>query len=217
MEREIVIIGAGDFGREVIWLIDRINEASIDKWRILGFLDDDAEKWGRQIGGYPVLGGTEWLAHYTEDIYAVCTVGTGEIRKKIIDKLSVNPQVHYPSLVDPSVLMGNGCIIGEGSILCAGNILTVDVQIGRHVILGLQGTFGHDDQIGDYGTINPGCNISGKVVTGECVDMGTGTKVIQGIHIVKNTVIGAGSIVVRDIEQSGTYVGTPAKAIKLRY
>ena len=217
MEREIVIIGAGDFGREVIWLINRMNAVYRDTWRILGFIDDDKEKWGKQIGGYIVLGGTEKLIGYSDDIYAVCTVGTGEIRKKIIDKLSVNKRVKYPTLIDPSVIMGDGCIIGEGSIICAGNILTVDVKIGKHVILNLQGTFGHDDDIGSYCTINPGCNISGKVVMGECVDIGTGTKVIQGIYISKSTVIGAGSTVIRNIEQSGTYVGTPAKAIKLRH
>ena len=216
MKKDIVIIGAGDFGREVAWLIERINHQQ-EKWEILGFIDDDENLWGRKVDGYSVLGGSAWLKEYQEEIYCVCSLGVGETRKKILERFIEKKNIKYPSLIDPSVIIGKDCVINEGSIICAGNILAIGTHVGKHVIVNLSSTLGHDDQIGDYCVVNPGCNLSGRVITEECVDIGTGTKIIQGIHIVKNTVIGAGSTVVRDIEQSGTYVGTPAKAIKLRY
>ena len=64
------------------------------------------------------------------------------------------------------------------------------------------------------GMIYPGVNISGNVRINDCVEIGTGTKIIQGKKIVKETVIGAGSVVVKDIVENGTYIGVPAKQMK---
>ena len=83
--------------------------------------------------------------------------------------------------------------------------------MGKHVIINLSCTLGHDCIVNDYCTINPGVNISGKVVLKECVDVGTGTKIIQGKNVCKNVTLGAGSVVVKDIKEPGIYVGVPAK------
>lgn len=214
MKKDIVIFGAGDFGREVVWMIKRINMQR-DEWNILGFVDD-VKDIGTVVDGYTVLGGSEWLKMYEKEIYCVCALGNGAPRKVVMEAFGCNPNIKYPVLIDPSAIIGSDCQVGEGSIICAGNILAINVQVGKHVIINLGGTLGHDDEIGDYCTINPGCNLSGRVHTGECVDIGTGTKIIQGIQVVGDTTIGAGSVVVRNIEQSGTYVGVPVKAIKLK-
>lgn len=104
--------------------------------------------------------------------------------------------------------------IGDGTVICAGTILTVDIEIGRHVIINLDCTLGHDVQIGDFVTMYPSVNVSGNTVLGECVELGTGMQIIQGKKITPQAIVGAGSVVVRDIEESGTYVGCPAKKIK---
>lgn len=104
--------------------------------------------------------------------------------------------------------------IGEGTIICAGTIITVDIKIGNHVIINLDCTLGHDDVIEDYVTIYPSVNVSGNVTIGESTELGTGMQVIQGKKIAAETVIGAGAVVVKDIEEKGTWVGSPAKKIK---
>lgn len=104
--------------------------------------------------------------------------------------------------------------IGEGSIICAGTILTVDISIGNHVIINLDCTLGHDDIIHDFVTIYPSVNISGNIVVGECVELGTGMQIIQGKNIGKESIIGAGAVVVRYIPDRCTAVGSPAKPIK---
>lgn len=113
--------------------------------------------------------------------------------------------------MDPSVILSKRVSIGEETIICAGTIATVDISIGKHVIINLDCTLGHDDVIGDFVTAYPSVNVSGNVVVGECCELGTGTQVIQGKRIVKNTIVGAGAIVIRDIKESGTYVGSPAR------
>ncbi len=209
--KDLYIIGAGGFGREVAWLVERINEVN-PTWNLRGFIDDNESLWGSVEGEYLVLGGCEYL-NSLNNVYAVCAVGSAKIRKIIIDKLK-NSNVKFATLVDPSALVSNRVDIGEGSIICAGTIITVDIKIGNHVIINLDCTIGHDDVIEDFVTIYPSVNVSGNVLIGECSELGTGMQIIQGKKVAPNTIIGAGAVVVKDCAESGTYVGSPAKRIK---
>ena len=209
--KDLYIIGAGGFGREVAWIVERINSIK-PTWNLKGFIDDNETLWGSTEGEYHVFGGCEYLSAL-EDVYAVCAVGSSNVRKKIIEKLK-DTSVKFATLVDPSVLYSNSVKIGEGTIVCAGTIITVDVNIGDHVIVNLDCTIGHDAVIDDFITIYPSVNVSGNVLIGECSELGTGTQIIQGKKVISNTIIGAGAIVVKDCLESGTYVGSPAKKIK---
>lgn len=209
--KDLYIIGAGGFGREVAWTVERINSIK-PTWNLKGFIDDNETLWGSTEGEYHVFGGCEYLSAL-EDVYAVCAVGSSNVRKKIIEKLK-DTSVKFATLVDPSVLYSNSVKIGEGAIVCAGTIITVDVNIGDHVIVNLDCTIGHDAVIDDFVTIYPSVNVSGNVLIGECSELGTGTQIIQGKKVISNTIIGAGAIVVKDCLESGTYVGSPAKKIK---
>ena len=209
--KDLYIIGAGGFGREVAWLVERINAVS-PTWELKGFIDDNKALCGFMEGGYPVLGDSEFLIQQGE-VYAVCAVGTSAVRKRIVEKYQ-GSQVKFATLVDPSVLYSRRVKIGEGTIICAGSIVTVDIEIGNHVIINLDCTIGHDSRIKDFVTLYPSVNVSGNVLLGECTELGTGMQIIQGKKVAPNTIIGAGSVVVRDIAESGTYVGCPAKRIK---
>ena len=209
--KDLYIIGAGGFGREVAWIVERINSIK-PTWNLKGFIDDNETLWGSTEGEYHVFGGCEYLSAL-EDVYVVCAVGSSNVRKKIIEKLK-DTSVKFATLVDSSVLYSNSVKIGEGAIVCAGTIITVDVNIGDHVIVNLDCTIGHDAVIDDFVTIYPSVNVSGNVLIGECSELGTGTQIIQGKKVISNTIIGAGAIVVKDCLESGTYVGSPAKKIK---
>ena len=209
--KDLYIIGAGGFGREVAWLVERINEVT-PTWNIKGFIDDNESLWGAKEDAYDVVGGCEYLKTLGY-VYAVCAVGSARVRKVIISKL-LDSNVKFATVIDPSVIISKRVEIGEGTIICAGTIITVDIKIGNHVIINLDCTFGHDDVIADYVTVYPSVNVSGNVTVGECSELGTGMQIIQGKNIVPNTIIGAGAVVVKDCLESGTYVGSPAKKIK---
>jgi len=210
---DIYIIGAGGFGREVVWLIQRINEVK-PTWNIKGFIDDDNSLWGRSEDAYPVLGGCQYLLEKAEitEVYAVCAVGTAKVRKLIVEKLA--DRVKFATVIDPSVIFSKRVKIGAGCIICARTIITVDIKIGDHVIINLGCTIGHDDIIHDFVTIYPGVNVSGNVEIGECSELGTGMQIIQGKKIGIGCIIGAGAVVVKDIPDKCTAVGSPAKPIK---
>lgn len=103
--------------------------------------------------------------------------------------------------------------IGEGSIICAHTIITVNVYIGNHVIINLDCTIGHDAVLQDFVSLYPSVNVSGKTNIGRAVELSTGMQIIQGRTVRDYSIVGAGAVVIRNIEDEGTYIGVPAKRI----
>ena len=211
--KKLAIIGAGGFGREVQGLVEQINAVK-EEWELIGFYDDGISV-GTIVNGLPVLGGVAQINTSEHSIYLTLAVGNPETKKKMVEQIT-SPHVQYATLIHPQALIGNRkwSSVGEGSIICAGVIATVQVTIGRHVILNLSCTVGHDTRIGNYASFMPSVNISGEVEVGECVFVGTGAKIINQVNIGSNTTIGAGAVVTSNIPDHCTAVGIPAKPIK---
>ena len=210
--KDIAVFGVGGFGREVLALIKDINSVS-QRWNIIGFFDDGYER-GEIINDYPILGKTEDLNEWKTPIGVIIAIGNPIIKKKVLDKI-INPQVDFPTLIHPSVWIGDDKFVnvGQGCIVCAGVMITTNVQINNYVILNLQCTVGHDCHIGDYSSFMPSVNISGEVNIGEGVYVGTGAKIINQLQIGEYSTIGAGAVVVKSIPAYCTAVGVPARVI----
>ena len=211
--KDFAIFGVGGFGREVLALIQDINRVE-PQWNIVGFFDDGYEK-GLMINGYPTLGKVEDLNKWETDIAIAISIGSPVIKKKILDNIH-NPKVSYPTLIHPTVWIGdrNYVEIGKGCIFCAGVMITTNIAIRDFVILNLQCTVGHDSVINDYAAFMPSVNISGEVNIGEGVYVGTGTKIINQLEIGDYTIVGAGAVVSKTLPSHCTAVGVPAKPIK---
>ena len=210
-KKDIVIIGSGGLAREVRWLIDDCNRSE-ERWNVLGWIS--REEPGTVIAGLPVLGGDDWLLRREMPVDVAVAVGSGALRKKIVSGLRQNKNLSFPVIAAPSAEMSGSVVLGEGSIITAKSILTVDITIGAFFLCNLMSTVGHDCRFADYVTLNPGANISGNVTLGECVTIGTGATVNQGLTVGSNTMIGASGAVVRDIEADCTAVGVPAKVLE---
>ncbi len=217
--KNIVIIGASGFGREVLWLIREYNLLIKPKknknsipYNIIGFVDDNTSLQGEFICDIQVVGPIDWLLK-NNDVYAVCAIGNPRIRIRVTKALE-EKGVKFTSIIHPSVKMSQFVEIGIGCIICAGTIITTQVKIGNHVHINLNTTIGHDVIINDFVTIAPGVNISGNVNIGIGADLGTNCSIIQSISIGKGSIIGAGAVVSKDIEKNTVSVGIPAKPIK---
>ena len=213
--RDLYISGAGGFGREVAWLVERINEVE-PTWSIKGFIDDNEAVQGTKQGNYMVVGNCEMLKNIENEVWVVCAIGASRVRRIVIDKVASYENVRFATVIDPSVMMSSSVQVGEGTIICAGNILTVDIAIGKHVIINLDCTVGHDSILEDYVTLYPSVNVSGCSLLEREVEIGTGTQIIQGKKILKGTIVGAGAVVTKDLPENCTAVGAPAKPIKYR-
>lgn len=210
--KDIAIIGAGGCGREVKMLIDQINAVQ-PQFNFIGYFDDGLETY-KLINGHPVLGPVEAINTWQTELDIVLAIGLPSLKKKLFAKI-VNPRITYPVLIHPSVLIGNDDVtIGPGTIICAGNIITVNIKIGSHVIFNMGCTVGHDTVIDNYCSFMCSVNVSGEVVIEEGVYVGAGAKIINQLSIGANTIVGAGAVVVKSLPPNCTAVGVPAKPVK---
>jgi sugar O-acyltransferase (sialic acid O-acetyltransferase NeuD family) len=194
---EHAIIGAGGFGREI--------KAAMGIPNIKFFVDDKYEDLNNNILGLSKFDPKKYIV--------VVAIGNPKDRFDIIQRLP--KETKYFTFIDPSaIIMDENTQIGEGSIICAGNIITTNVKIGKHAHLNLQTTIGHDCEIGDYFTTAPGVKISGNCKIYDYVYVGTNASVKEKISIHSFATIGMNSCVVKHIEESGIYVGVPAKKLK---
>lgn len=210
--KDIAIIGAGGFGREVKIIIDAINKIS-STYNFLGFYDDVMDN-GAIINGYPVLGNISDVNDLQRPICVAIAIGDPIGKSKIFNSLA-NKLLEFPTLIHPSVLISDDAVtIGNGTIICAGNIITCNIKIGNFVTLNLMCTVGHDTVVEDFCSFMPSVNISGEVTIEEKVYVGTGAKIINRLSIGKQTIVGAGAVVSKSLPANCTAVGIPAKPIK---
>lgn len=208
--KNIVIYGAGGFGRETLSLLKQINLSSL-QWNVMGYCDD-GKNVGEKIDQVTVLGGMPYLNDFSEELHVVIAIADPATREKI-RKLLVNPRLKFPSIIHPSVIMGNTSEISEGCIICAGVIMTVDVRIKSFSIVNLYCTLGHDCVLEDFVSLMPAVNISGNVTVGRCAYVGAGSIILQGISMGEYSVVGAGSVVTRSFDNNKRIMGVPARSI----
>lgn len=211
--KPIAIFGAGGFGMEVAMLIEQINAIG-SKWNMIGFFDDNVEK-GTLVNDYPVLGDQNDLNKWPNGLALAIAIGNPIIKHRIVENIT-HPKIYFPTLIHPSVTLGNSRFlqIGGGCVICAGCIITTNIIIGNHVLFNLSCTVGHESSIGDFSAFMPTCNISGEVSIGRATYWGTGAKINNRITVGDNTIIGAGAVVTSDLPPDVTAVGVPAKIIK---
>ena len=208
--KKIVIYGAGGFAKEIIWLIEEINNVN-KEWELLGLIEDNEENFGKEINGYKILGGKNYLETLSDDIFITIAIGDGNIRKKIYENF---PYKKYATLIHPSVKISSTNEIGKGSIICAGCNLTVNVVIGEHSNINLNCTVAHDCKIGDFVSVFPQVAISGNVKIGTNTTIGTGSTIIQKLKVGENVTIASMSNVTKNISDNSIALGNPIKIIK---
>jgi sugar O-acyltransferase (sialic acid O-acetyltransferase NeuD family) len=210
--KNIVIIGAGGFGREVKTIIDAINKNGTI-YTFLGYYDDGVEV-GKMINNFPVIGKVDDLNKITKKTAVLLGVGNPKTKTKIIASLH-NDNLIFPTIIHPSVCISDDFVtIDDGCIICAGSIITCNIAIGKFVTLNLMCTIGHDTVIEDYASFMPSVNISGEVHIEQKVYVGTGAKIINQLTIGDSTIVGAGAVVSKSLPKNCTAVGIPAKPIK---
>jgi len=214
-KKDIVIIGAGGFAKEILWLLNENNKV-LDEWNILGFVDKSYTLYSEPIHGYNIVGDDEWLNNYDDDIYVVCGIGSSNLRRKIAQKFKDKDNIKFPNIISYRAVLSDTVNFGVGCIICTNSVLTVDIKLGNFVIINPECTIGHDSVLEDFVSVYPSVNISGNVIIKSETEIGVGTQIIQGLTIGEKTVIGAGAVVIKDIPSYCTAVGNPAKVIKQR-
>jgi len=209
LKTNVVVIGAGGFGREVIWTIQEHNKI-YDEFSVVGFLDDDESLWGKMVDGIKVLGNIDWVFLQKKEIKYIIAIADSQIRKKIVEKLG-REKISFQTIIHPNVVYSKSSKIGNGVIIQAGGIITINVKIGNHVHVNMGTTIAHDSVIQDFVTMAPGVHVNGETVIEEGVFIGSGAVLQQKLKIGKWAKIGAGTVLRTNAEEHSTYVGIPGK------
>ena len=209
--KDLVIVGTGGVGKETALIVEDINEIS-QEWNLLGFIDDNKELIGKEINGYKVLGDREFLNNFDKEVYVVIAIADHCIKEELVKYLT-NKNIQYATLIHPSVKINRSISIGKGCIIYQNVIMTVNINIGNHVIISPKCGIGHDSLIEDYVTVLWNVNISGSERIRQGVTLGSGCTIIQGLEIGRGSLVGAGAVVIRDIDESKTAVGVPTRYV----
>lgn len=205
MKDKLIIIGASGHGKVVADIAIKMN-----KWQNIAFLDDDQAI--KTSMGLEVIGKTADAFTFKDEADFFVAIGSNTTREKIQEKL-IEQGLNVVSLIHPSAVIGTDVGIGIGSVVMAGVVINSSSRIGKGCIINTSASLDHDNVIENYVHISPGVRTAGSVSIGKGTWLGIGSIVSNNVNIYSGCKVGAGAVVVKDINKPGTYVGVPVRRV----
>lgn len=208
--QDLIIAGASGFGRELLAMVERINQVK-PTWNVLGFIDDNLQALDGFDLDYKVLGTIRDWNPIGDELYGLA-IAAPRTKEKVVPALKERG-ARFATLIDPTVSIGARSKLGEGVVLFPESGLSVDVTVGNFVFLNVLCGIGHDTVIGDFCTFGPKVAISGATKLGRCVNVGALASTFPGIEVGDYATIGMNSAAIRKVKAHTTVMGVPAKAL----
>ena len=197
---QVLILGAGGHAKVVADLVELAGYA------VAGFLDDHPA--GPDVFGKPVLGPIADCLRYPEHAFVI-GIGSNRVRRE----LAARYPLRWITAVHPKGRGGPGRSAGPGHGGDGKRRRQPRRGSGAHAIVNTGAIVEHDNVVGDFVHLSPGCALGGTVTVGAGTHVGIGACVRNNVCIAPDCVIGAGAVVITDLKQPGTYVGCPAKRL----
>ena len=208
--KQIVIISARSFGREIYSIFNQIFENK-EEYTIKGFLDDDKNVLNEFPKYPPVLGSVDDYEIKADDFF-VCAIGNPITKNEFINKIKLKGG-RFVNLIHPTSVIGLNVKLGEGIILGPFSYIGNDSTVGDYVTIQSHVAIGHDVRIGEYNQINAFAFLGGYVKLGNFVSIHPGAKIAPKIKIGNKSIIGINSAVIRSVSDGVTVFGNPAKKV----
>lgn len=212
--KNIVLFGGGNQAHYTIDIIEKEN-----KYNIVGIIDS-VHDIGSERFGYKVLGRQEDLNELISkyDIHGgVISIGDNWSRYLVHQQiLEIIPDFVFVNAIHPSVVIGNTTEMGVGIVAMAGCIFNPKAKIGNFTFFATGAQVEHDNVIHDFASISAGSITGGYVTLGKFSAITLGVTILDRIEIGKNTVVGAGSLVIKSLPDNVLAYGNPAKIIRSR-
>lgn len=209
----IIILAAGEQGRMTLSIQRNSGKQDV---RVVGFIDDDPGLKGKEVMGVPVLGCWKDIdaliqEHHVEGF--VVGLGDNCLRKEKFQELTskgLKPAtiIHKTAIIDSSVTIRAGTTVNAGAIINLGTTIGDNCIINTGVILE------HDNVVENHCNISPGAVTAGGVRIETLATVGMNSTILDDLIVGRNAFVGAGAVLIRNVEENKVVVGNPAKILR---
>ncbi|MGD1000767.1 MAG: hypothetical protein ABSA67_08715 [Candidatus Brocadiia bacterium] len=206
--QDLIICSVGCHAMEMAEIVERINRVS-PAWNLLGFFPEKTryEKCrGLTLAGYPVLGTIDDLAKHPN---AALAIGN-EFKDPF-------PMERAAAIFDPTAFVSRSAKIGNACVIYPGCFIGHNAVLGNRVFSLSGSVINHDNVLEDGVCLCSNVTLAGGVHVEAGAYLGQACTVRQYLRIGKDSFVGMGAIVVRDVPPNAVMIGNPAHKLKDRY
>lgn len=202
---ELAIIGAGGHGREIASIARAEHGSSVS----VTFWDDNFAPGSYEFG--TVGGRIDELSSAKASHYLI-GIGEPATRVSMSERYELTGMEPFTA-IHPTAVIGERCNIGAGSVIGPASTLTCDIAVGVHTHIHANVVVSHDCSVEDFVVITPGVSIAGDVRIEKLSWIGVGATINRGIVIGRAALVGAGAVVIADVDPSDVVAGVPARSL----
>lgn len=117
-------------------------------------------------------------------------------------------------LIHPSASVSPTARIGCGTVVHAGAVIGPGATVGDHCIVNSRAIVEHECVLEDFSSLAPGAVMGGRSHLGRGAFLGMSATVLQGRRVGDWSVVGASSLVLKDVQAKALVYGIPASCIR---
>ena len=212
MKKKCVIVGAGAYGQVYTRYLS-------EDYVVAGFFDSDPSLQSKKINGYPVLGNVDQIHNYmaqNPDTSIFVPLGDNERRVELLSDFDTRGY-SIPSFIHKSVFIEHDIIYGKAVYILPHTNIMPFTTIGDYCMISMGVNIAHHVNIHQGCFFSQGSNIGASMQIYDQAYCGIGCTVMTGVKSLgTESLIGAGSVVIRDVPDRAIVVGNPAKILKIR-
>jgi sugar O-acyltransferase (sialic acid O-acetyltransferase NeuD family) len=209
--QDLLIVGAGGFGREVLTYIYEDNPV----FRVRGFLDRNPNALANTPRGVPIVGDPEHYAPQVNEVF-IAALGNPRTRFEVTKNLRDIHRAAFVTSIHPRANVSRHASIRPGCVIGPGVGISVEAQIGESTHVQEYTVIGHDVKIGNWCQINSHCTIAGGARIGDFVTIHPNCVITSRAVIGDGVTVAPGSVVMGRIPAGITVLGNPARRFEFR-
>lgn len=213
-KEKILIIGSSGHSKVVIDIFEKMSNILI-----VGLIDAYRPE-GSETLGYKILGSEDIINDLFQNdptIKIFVAIGDNFIRHKVVNKIkSLIPGIEFISAIHPNSIIGKNVVIGEGVAIMAGVTINSDSIISDFCILNTNASLDHDNFMDKYSSLAPNSVTGGNVTIGKFSSISISATIKHGVSVGDHSIIGAGSVLLKDCPDNMILYGIPAREIRKR-